>query len=553
MKQQQQQPQTESNVLKNGLVGAFYLIGLQIISRLFTFIINTLVIVGVDDSIFGVSAIQYQLLSSIILFLSREAIRRACTRVNITDKLNNDNNLKSVINLSWLVLPIGIGLSMIFENFFLYTSTKETLEILNYHYGLRLFTISSILELLSEPMYILAQNLLLFKIRTTVEGFALFFKTFSTYYFIVILNMGLIGFGYAQILYSLTLVIGYFGYFLINIINNKNKKEFSNCFKSIDQLFPKFSTRIDRNLIKLSLLYTWQSIYKLLLQEGEKFVLFFSETNQGQAIFAIVSNLGSLIVRFLFLPIEETCFLMFPKLFPTINNNNNNNNKKNQENNNNNDDFKNGANVLIVIMKFLILVSLVFTCFGPGFSHLLLNLLYNNKFRDTNAGVLLGFYCIYVGFLAINGVSESFVHSVAKEDQLKTVNWVLIIIGFIYLLFTLIFCKLFQNIGIILANCLNMLLRIIYSIYFMKSFFKNIKDIKLSNMIPNKMVLLSFIISFIITNLSNNYIYDAVSFKSTCIHLLIGIICFIQTCTFIYLKEWGSIKEFKKILSNKNK
>ncbi|KAK5578876.1 hypothetical protein RB653_008551 [Dictyostelium firmibasis] len=544
--------QTESNVLKNGIVGAFYLIGLQIISRVFTFIINTLVIVGVDDSIFGVSAIQYQLLSSIILFLSREAIRRACTRVNITDKSNNGNNLKSVIKLSWLVLPIGIGLSVIFENFFLYTSTKETLQILNYHYGLRLFTISSILELLSEPMYILAQNLLLFKIRTTVEGFALFFKTFSSYYFIVILNMGLIGFGYAQILYSLTLVIGYFGYFLVNIINNKkNHKEFSNCFNSVNQLFPKFTTTIDKNLIKLSILYTWQSIYKLLLQEGEKFVLFFSETNQGQAIFAIVSNLGSLIVRFLFLPIEETCFLMFPKLFPTIKTDTTKNNNNEREINNEN--YKNGANVLIVIMKFLFLVSLIFTCFGPGFSHLLLNLLYKNKFKDTNAGVLLGFYCLYVGFLAVNGVSESFVHSVAKEDQLKVVNWVLIIIGFIYLLFTLIFCKLFQNIGIILANCLNMLLRIIYSIYFMKSFFKDIKDIKLSKMIPNKMVILSFIVSFIFTNLSNKYIYNPDSFKSTCIHLLVGIICFVQTCGFIYLKEWSSIKEFRKILSNKNK
>ncbi|KAF2077240.1 hypothetical protein CYY_001429 [Polysphondylium violaceum] len=552
--EQQALASKSGGVLSKTISGAFYLIALQIISRLFTFVLNILMVTSVDTNILGVYSVQYQLLSSTILFLSRESIRRSCSRIDIS---SSKSNFQSVVNTSWLIIPIGMILSISIENFFLINTEDSIKGIENYYSGLRLFTYSSMIELASEPLYILYQNLLLFKIRTFVEGFALFIKTITTYYFVVIFNDGLKGFGYSQLFYSLSIFLGYFGYFIYKVLNTndsnrKKDKEEENeqfQFNSFKQILPNPSKSIDKHLLKLTGLYTWQTIQKLLLTEGEKYILYFSETLVSQAIFSVVSNLGSLIVRFLFLPIEESCFLMFPKLFPSISNSSNNNiiDKKEKEK-----ELESGSKILAVVIKFLMIIALTFICFAPNYSELLMNLLYSSKFQGTNAGVILGVYCVYVGFLSVNGVTEAFVHSVSKENQLKTLNFILIIIGFAYLFFSYVLCKIFNSVGIILANILNMLLRILYSFYFMNQFFKELKDFSLKSMMPHKLVFIIYFTSSIITYLSSKYIYNANSFKSSIIHIFVGLICFGTSLVILYLKEWNSIKEFKKVLANKS-
>jgi hypothetical protein len=47
--------------------------------------------------------------------------------------------------------------------------------------------------------------------------------------------------------------------------------------------------------------------------------------------------------------------------------------------------------------------GLYFISFGPSFSFLLLHILYGSKFSETSASSVLGVYCIYVFFMAING------------------------------------------------------------------------------------------------------------------------------------------------------
>ncbi|KYQ94054.1 RFT1 family protein [Tieghemostelium lacteum] len=445
------------NVLESGAIGVMYLVGLQIVSRGFTFIFNTIMVAKVDSEVLGVAMIQFQLLASLILFLSREAIRRTCIRLDLSDNSSSSNNklnsdslkiekIQLFVNLSWIILPVGIILSILFEYYFS-TSDNVSNSVENYYIGLRLFTYASLLELASEPVYILATNLLLFKVRSLVEGTALFMKTFTTYYFVVYKNYGLKGFGYSQLSYSLVLVIGYYGYFIIDTIRNGNNKNQENLITSLSQLLPKktvLSHRwFDSSAIRMTMLYTWQSIQKLVLTEGEKFVLYLSESLLNQAIFSVVSALGSLAARFLFQPIEESCFSMFPKLYKATTDSDKSKDKEN-------------VKILALIMKFMIIIALLFVSFGPNYSDLLLNLLYANKFAATNAGAVLGVYCLYVGFLAINGVSEAFVHSVSREDQLKTLNWFLFLIGITYLGLTFILSKYYQMIGIILANCLSM-------------------------------------------------------------------------------------------------
>lgn len=49
---------------------------------------------------------------------------------------------------------------------------------------------------------------------------------------------------------------------------------------------------MDAESIKYALVYSWQSLQKLVLTEGDRLVLWTSETLINQGIYATVNNLG---------------------------------------------------------------------------------------------------------------------------------------------------------------------------------------------------------------------------------------------------------------------
>jgi len=56
-----------------------------------------------------------------------------------------------------------------------------------------------------------------------------------------------------------------------------------------------------------------QGILKQLLTEGERYLMTFFDilTFEEQGVYDLVSNLGSLAARFVFLPIEESAYFYF--------------------------------------------------------------------------------------------------------------------------------------------------------------------------------------------------------------------------------------------------
>ncbi|KAI6676210.1 hypothetical protein NL676_037006 [Syzygium grande] len=131
------------------------------------------------------------------------------------------------------------------------------------------------------------------------------------------------------------------------------------------------------------------------------------------------------------------------------------------------------------------LIGLIFIAFGPSYSYSLIRLLCGQKWSDGEAPTVLRYYCIYIFFLAMNGTSEAFLHAVADENQLKRSNDMLLVFSSIYVVLNIMLIKSTGAVGLLMANSLNMLLRIIYSATFIKKYFQDSSSFSFHECFPS--------------------------------------------------------------------
>jgi oligosaccharide translocation protein RFT1 len=214
--------------------------------------------------------------------------------------------------------------------------------------------------------------------------------------------------------------------------------------------------------------YYSQSIFKQLLTEGERYMitmldmLSFSESG----VYDIINNLGSLIARFLFLPIEDASYIFFTNsLHRGIQ-------YKEQVNRDDRKSLKSSSNngmtakaYLELMFKVLTLVGLVVFVFGQGYSQLLLKIYYGARLSENVLCVnMLRLYCFYVLFLALNGISECFFNASISESEIQRHNYKLIGFSISFLVFTYALATRYGIYGFVLANALNMAVRIFVSL-----------------------------------------------------------------------------------------
>ncbi|XP_078428354.1 uncharacterized protein LOC144700738 [Wolffia australiana] len=194
------------------------------------------------------------------------------------------------------------------------------------------------------------------------------------------------------------------------------------------------------------------------------------------------------------------------------------------------------ANALADAFKLIILIGLVVITFGPSYSYSFVRILYGRRWSDGEAPSALRCYCLYVILLAMNGTSEAFVHAVADKNQLKKSNNSLVVFSVIYIALNFVLVQNAGATGLILANSISMMLRIIYSAIFIKRYFQGSLTFSFHRCLPSGWQIL--IASSAITMASERLILNRENFWSTLLlHFSIGVACFCISIIYIFNRE----------------
>ncbi|KAG2382473.1 hypothetical protein C9374_005053 [Naegleria lovaniensis] len=477
------------NTLASAGKGLSYLLSLSFLSKIVTFLANTYIIRQLDPDTKGF-IFKSELFAMTVIFLSSECFRRACLRSNVsgTEEDSNKQYLK-IRTTALLSIPYGmITLLICYCIWGIYYLPKVDAKIS----PLILYSLATLIEIVAQPFYIVSMAQLAFGVRVSIEAAALFVKIFTSFVIVNIFDISnvLQYYGYSQIFYSSTILIGY----LIDRIRAKNTK-----YEGLKFVW-------DWNLFGLSQSFLYQSLIKYILTEGEKHILILFQSQYNQGVFDLVFNLGSLAARLLFQYIEETSFSIWSKLSIIINSDDS---KPSQDKQLAQEAVSTSAKVLILFLKMSTLLGCIFAFFGPAYAHTLVYLLYGNQWANhTEAPKILSIYCIYILFMSLNGITEAFIHALSARTEIIKLNFVMILFSVLYMS-VCVTCLWIFNLGtisMIIANCFNMLMRISYSVYFIIGFYNkhqqhlnsNAKQILL-DALPSKLVMLTLVTCLIVT------------------------------------------------------
>ncbi|PTB43850.1 hypothetical protein M441DRAFT_132939 [Trichoderma asperellum CBS 433.97] len=428
--------------------GASLLIILQVASRLVTFVANQLLLRFLTAPLLALST-QLEVFYLSVLFFARESLRVAIQRQGIAGAASTNEDEagdaaaaaaaarqegQAVVNLGYLAVGLGSIVSVGLGWMYLASASVETLATPWLVESLWLYGVAAMVELMSEPCFVLMQTRLQFGTRATAESIATFLRCTVVFGSAVWasrkgLDIGVLPFALGQLSYGISLLVVY----LVSGYRLALKTGFS--------LLPRQLASNQNVVFLLSYFYKptvnlagsmmAQSVVKHLLTQGDTFLISLFSNPEAQGVYALANNYGSLLARLLFQPVEESSRSYFSRLLSSP--------------------------------------------IGPFAAPALLSIVAGKLWTGSGAGQVLSTYCFYIPFMGLNGITEAFVASVASEAQVHRQSFWMGIFSAVFAASAFLFMRILPlgAIGLVYANSINMLCRIIWSGAFINKFFKS--------------------------------------------------------------------------------
>lgn len=451
-------------ILSASAKGATFLILLQVASRALTFAVNQVLLRFLEPKLLGVSA-QLELFSISVLYFARESLRVALQR--------QAHGTQAVVNLSYLAVflgtPLAYGLALAWRR-------TDTPNVPYFTEALILYCLATFLELLSEPAFSAVQQKLLYKIRASAESAATLVRCFGTCGFAILasrarLDIGVLPFAVGQLAYALALLAVY-SYKTWPIARADGFSLFPDKIPSTKEN-PAVLRYFSASLLRLTSSLALQSSLKYVLTQGDSLLIAALASLADQGAYALASNYGGLVARMLFQPIEESSRNMFAKLCADTEPSSSTGGSKSPQKKEQEQNLNQASRVLTTILRLYSIISLFAVTLGPVLAPTLLSMVAGKKWSATSASQVLSTYCFYIPLLAVNGVTEGFVAAVATNKELYAQS---VSMGIFFCLFAgsawfFIGQLELGGKGVVLANTVNMSLRAVWNVWFIKRFF----------------------------------------------------------------------------------
>ncbi|XP_064632920.1 protein RFT1 homolog isoform X2 [Lineus longissimus] len=518
-----------SKILASAATSASYNMMFQLMFRLMTFVLNAYILRHVSKEFLGVVNVRLILLYTTILMIVREAFRRACL------SKTQDRKWQQVINLLWCILPISVFVASFFAYIWYYILEKPDPDLVpNYGIAVICFAVSTVIENLAEPLWVISQAFLFVRLRAIVDGICLALRVLLTAVAVTYFpHWGLFGACCAHIISTVVYPVIYYGYFIYYLSTHQKEIETDKFpLRSWKDFLPKQTNGqplFNAGLVKLTWSFFKQTVLKQLLTEGERYamtifnILSFSD----QGMYDVVNNLGSLVARFVFFPIEDSGFLFFTQSFtrgvPI----------KDQ----NKESVTLACRVLESLLTLVVLIGVTFLAFGYPYSYLLLDIYGGENLSSGSGPTLLRWYCVYVLIIAVNGVTECFVFAAMSQKEVDKYNHKMLLFSIIFLLSSYYLGKHLGGVGFILANCLNIAARVAHSVYYIHHFTKDSDHYPLRGMFPSMPVMICYIGSFLITFYSERFFCCDSGWVTRLVHIGVGGVCLLVVLGAIFLTQ----------------
>lgn len=331
-------------------------------------------------------------------------------------------------------------------------------------------------------------------------------------------SQALLAYAISQLIASTYFTVIFYAYFHFVCAH---KLDTSLPIAHIYQMIP-FFEGVDGAVGELAASFVKQTVFKQVLTEGERYVMttFCVLDFASQGVYEAVSNLGSLAARYIFGQVEENGYLLFGQLFG-----------RGDPNTRKESDVRLGAEILSNLLKLMLIVALVIATFGQAFSGTLLYIYAGDSLLPFGR-TLMRLHCMYIAFIAVNGITECFVFATMTKKQLDKHNAKMAQCSLIFLVASYVFSRIFGAVGLIFANMMNMTLRIVLSFCYINHFFAQINANIVLRSMPNKWVIIILITSCALTLTSELLIGDRII-----PHAAFGGICFLIVTIVTYKSE----------------